>query len=29
MYKTFSSLSAAKQGEVLRDLDGFSRVQEA
>jgi len=27
MYKTFSSLSAAKQTEVLRDLDGFSRVQ--
>merc|ERR1719199_473576 len=27
VYKTFSSLSSEKQTEVLRDLDGFSRVQ--
>jgi len=27
MFKTFSSLSSEKQSEVLRDLDGFSRVQ--
>jgi acetyl-CoA carboxylase/biotin carboxylase 1 len=29
MYKTFSSLSSEKQGEVLRDLDGFARVRSA
>merc|ERR1719331_446892 len=27
MYKTFSSLSEEKRSEVLRDLDGFARVQ--
>jgi len=29
MFKTFSSLSSEKQSEVLRDLDGFARVQAA
>jgi acetyl-CoA carboxylase/biotin carboxylase 1 len=29
MYKTFNSLSAEKRSEVLRDLDGFARVQSA